>query len=61
MSQKMWYNYHGDKKDVCYVGDSVNDCLAAVNAGVVPILLDRNDEYANTPYQRIKSLNELLK
>jgi HAD superfamily hydrolase (TIGR01549 family) len=53
-------NYKGDKKDVCYVGDSLNDCLSAVNAGVVPILLDRNDEYKDAPYLRIHSLNELL-
>ena len=52
--------YKGDKKDVCYVGDSLNDCLAAVNAGVVPILLDRDDEYKDAPYKRIKSLSELL-
>lgn len=54
-------NYHGDKKDVCYVGDSINDCLAAVNAGVTPILLDRENEYQNSPYLVIKSLSELLK
>lgn len=54
-------NFKGDKKDVCYVGDSFNDCLAAINAGVVPILLDRDGEYANSPYQTIKSLAELLK
>ena len=53
-------NYKGDKKDVCYVGDSLNDCLSAVNAGVVPILLDRDDEYRDAPYQRIRSLSELL-
>ena len=53
-------NYKGNKKDVCYVGDSLNDCLSAVNAGVVPILLDRNDEYKDAPYLRIYSLNELL-
>ena len=53
-------NYKGDKKDVCYVGDSLNDCLSAVNAGVVPILLDRDDEYKDAPYKRIKSLKELL-
>ena len=39
--------YHGNKKDVCYVGDSLNDCLSAINAGVVPILLDRDDEYVD--------------
>ena len=53
-------HYQGDKKEVCYVGDSLNDCLAAVNAGIVPILLDRSDEYKNSSYQRIKSLKELL-
>lgn len=53
-------NYKGDKKDVCYVGDSLNDCLSATNAGVVPILLDRDDEYQDAPYLRIHSLSELL-
>ena len=53
-------HYQGNKKEVCYVGDSLNDCLAAVNAGIVPILLDRSDEYKNSSYQRIKSLKELL-
>jgi len=53
-------NYKDDKKDVCYVGDSLNDCLAAINAGITPILLDRDDEYLSSPYIRIKSLKELL-
>ena len=53
-------NFKGDKKDVCYVGDSINDCLSAINAGIVPILLDRHDEYQDAPYLRIKSLKELL-
>ena len=53
-------NFRGDKKDVCYVGDSLNDCLSAVNAGIVPILLDRDGEYKDAPYQTIKSLKELL-
>ena len=53
-------NFKGDKKDVCYVGDSLNDCLSAANAGVVPILLDRDDEYQDAPYLRIHSLSELL-
>lgn len=52
--------YQGDKKKVCYVGDSLNDCLAAVKAGIVPILLDRLDEYQDAPYLRIKSLKDLL-
>ena len=52
--------YQGDKKQVCYVGDSLNDCLAATNAGITPILLDRLDEYQDAPYLRIKSLKDLL-
>ena len=54
------FNYQGDKKDVCYVGDSLNDCIAATKAGIVPILLDREHEYNDAPYQIIHSLNELL-
>lgn len=53
-------NYKGDLKDVCYVGDALNDCLSAVNAGVTPILLDRHNEYQDTKYIRITSLEELL-
>ena len=53
-------NYKGDKKDVCYVGDSINDCLAAINAGITPILLDRSEEYLDASFTRIKSLKELL-
>ena len=53
-------NYQGDKKDVCYVGDSLNDCISAVKAGIVPILLDRDNEYPDAPYLKIKSLDELL-
>ena len=53
-------NYKGDNNDVCYVGDSLNDCIAAVNARVVPILLDRDNEYPDAPYLRIRSLSELL-
>ena len=52
--------YQGDKQSVCYVGDSINDCLAAINAGIVPILLDRLDEYQDVPYIRIRTLKELL-
>ena len=54
-------NYQGDKNDVCYVGDSLNDCISAVEAGIVPILLDRHNEYKNSQYLTISSLNELLK
>ena len=54
------FNYQGDKKDVCYVGDSLNDCIAATKAGITPILLDRDNEYPDAEYLRIRSLNELL-
>ena len=53
-------NYQGDKKDACYVGDSLNDCIAATRAGIVPILLDRDNEYPDSEYLRIRSLKELL-
>lgn len=54
-------NYIGDKKDVCYVGDSYNDFLAASSAGVTPILLDRFNEYKeNEDYILIHSLTELV-
>ena len=53
-------NYPIDKKDICYVGDSLNDCLAAINAGITPILLDRENEYHDVPYQIIHSLKDLL-
>ncbi|NLB48882.1 MAG: HAD family hydrolase [Erysipelotrichia bacterium] len=52
--------YEGDKQKICYVGDSLNDCKAAIKAGIVPILLDRDHEYPNTPYLTIHSLKELL-
>ena len=53
-------HYQGDKKEACYVGDSLNDCLSAVKAGITPILLDRHDEYQDNQYLKIKSLKELL-
>ena len=54
-------NYNGDKKDVCYVGDSYNDFLAASAAGVTPILLDRFNEYKeNEDYILIHSLLEII-
>lgn len=53
-------NYQGDLKDVVYVGDSLNDAKAAVNAGVYPILLDRDNIYHDTGYEVIHSLIELL-
>ena len=55
-------HYEGNKLDVCYIGDSYNDYLAAKNAGVTPILVDRFNEYKeNDDYIIIHSLEELFK
>ncbi|MCR5308797.1 MAG: HAD family hydrolase [Bacilli bacterium] len=47
--------------EVVYVGDAVNDILAAKNAGIDGVLLDRHNEYSNEKYTRINSIEELLK
>ena len=47
--------------EVVYVGDAINDCIAAHNAGIDAILLDRCGEYSKEHYTVIKSLSELLK
>ena len=53
--------YKGDKKDVCYIGDAYNDFLAARDAGVTPIMIDRNNEYKeNDEYIIIHSLLDLF-
>lgn len=52
--------YDGDLKDVVYIGDSVNDAIAAQRVGIKPILLDRDNIYANEPYEIIHSLDELI-
>lgn len=50
-----------DKEKVVYIGDSLNDALAAVNAGVKPILLDRLHEFGELKdYKIINSLNEII-
>lgn len=55
-------HYQGDKKDVCYVGDALNDFYAARDAGVTPVLLDRNNEYKESEeYILIHSLVDLIK
>lgn len=54
-------HYSGDRKDVAYIGDAMNDVLAAKAAGVQPILLDRHNEFKDSEeYIRIRSLKELL-
>ncbi|MCR5333005.1 MAG: HAD family hydrolase [Bacilli bacterium] len=52
-------NYQGDLKDVIYVGDSHNDCLAAINAGVDHLLLDRHSNSTEN-FKKIKSLLDLF-
>ena len=53
--------YQGDKSDVAYVGDAMNDVIAAKAAGVQPILLDRDNAFPeSSDYIRITSLKELL-
>ena len=52
-------NLKPNKDDICYIGDALNDCLAAERAGVTPILLDRHDEYKDTKYLKISSLSLL--
>jgi len=46
--------------EIVYVGDAINDVLAAKNAGIDGILLDRRKEYKDQPYTLINSLSELL-
>lgn len=49
------------KDRVAYVGDSfVNDVSGAINAGLIPLLLDPYDDHANENCERIRSLHELL-
>lgn len=49
-----------DKSKICYVGDALDDCLSAVNAGVTPVLIDRRHEYRDEYEIIIKDLNGLL-
>ena len=49
------------KEEVCYIGDSLNDMLAAKNAGIDGILIDRQMYYPDSPdYFHISSLLELI-
>jgi len=48
-----------NKDNAIMVGDAVNDVLAGINAGVDIALLDRLNEYSDSEYRLIKSLNEL--
>ncbi len=54
-------HYQGDRKDIVYIGDAMNDVIAAHNAHIDAILIDRNNEYPDSDdYLRITSLKELL-
>ena len=48
-----------NKDDVCYVGDALDDKKTAINAGVTPILVDRDRIYAKEDGIVIHDLNEL--
>lgn len=52
-------DYKGDLKDVCYVGDGINDMIAAKAAKVDAILIDRYNEHPMGDYIKITSLEEL--
>ena len=55
------FKYKGDKSDIVYVGDSLNDVIAAQRAGVDAVLIDRDNEYPDSiDYFKIKSLKDLL-
>lgn len=49
------------KEDVVYVGDGLNDALCAKSAVVDAVIVDRENEYQDSPdYVRIKNLFELF-
>ena len=48
-----------NKEKVCYVGDALDDKKAAINAGVTPILVDRDHIYQNEDGIVINDLSEL--
>ena len=55
-------NYKGDYKNIVYVGDAINDTLAANNAGVDAVLIDRIDAFPDSDkYIRVHSLMDLFK
>ena len=53
-------NYKGNLSDVVYIGDALNDAISAREAGVVPVLLDRENIYPEGDYIIIHSLKELF-
>lgn len=53
--------YNGNKNRVIYVGDSLNDAIAAKNAGISPLLIDRLNEFKDSGYPVIDSLDEIIR
>ncbi len=53
--------YKGSKNRVIYVGDSLNDAIAAKNAGISPLLIDRLNEFKDSGYPVIDSLDEIIR
>ena len=49
-----------DYSKACYVGDALDDCLSALNAGMTPILVDRLEEYNDENPNIITSLEGLI-
>lgn len=48
------------KERIAYIGDAINDAIAATNAKVKPILLDRLNEFSYLDYELIHNLDELV-
>ena len=54
--------YKGSKNKIAYIGDSLNDMLAAKNAEVVPVLIDRLHEFADKKeYVLINTLDDIVR
>lgn len=48
-----------NKEKVVYIGDALNDVIAATNTGITPILLDRLNEFSE--YKQYRIINNLEK
>lgn len=48
-----------NKDEICYVGDALDDKRTAINAGVTPVLVDRDRIYAHEDGIVIHDLSEL--
>lgn len=56
------YGYKGCKNRVAYIGDGLNDVLAAKRAGMTPILIDRENSFPiDSSYIKITNLMDLFK